>query len=201
MSTARDLWITVMELDPGRAVGRGVLSLALAGAEVIDLLDLGAIRLDGDRLVPADDPTPWDALLQQAHAALVRHEPYESLDDWLWRRGRALADGYEAALESDGDLSRTHRRRLPFGGGGELVLTDSLAHRRAQERRKAGDPVLTALVAAVGLAAEPAAEAPDPTDDTATVLAAVGDAELELEGERQRRSVEEAAFDNIWRGA
>ncbi|MFF0428685.1 GPP34 family phosphoprotein [Streptomyces sp. NPDC004520] len=201
MSTARDLWITVMEIDPGRAVARGTLSLALAGAEVIDLLELGAIRLDGDRLVPAGDPTLEDVLLQQARTALVRDEPYESLDDWLWRRGRALADGYEAVMESDGDLSRTHRRRLPFGGGGEPVLTDSLARRRAQERRQAGDPVLAALVTAVGLVAEPAAESPDPTDDTTMVLAAVGAAELELEGERQRRSVEEAAFDNVWRGA
>ncbi|MGW5780392.1 GOLPH3/VPS74 family protein [Streptomyces sp. NPDC003863] len=200
MSTARDLWITVMELDPSRSVAWGTLSLALAGAEVIDLLDLGAVRLDGDRLVPAGDPTPQDTLLRQAHTAIARQEPYEPLDDWLWRRGRALADGYEAALESDGDLSRTHRRRLRLGGRGDPVLTDSLACRQAQERWRSGDPVLAALVASVGLTAEPATEAPDLTDDTATVLAAVGDAELELEGERQRRSIEEAAFDNIWRG-
>ncbi|MEV4443030.1 GPP34 family phosphoprotein, partial [Streptomyces sp. NPDC049577] len=39
-------------------------------------------------------------------------------------------------------------------------------------------------------------------DDEAveTVLAAVGDALMELQAVRQRRAVEDAAFDNIWRG-
>ncbi|MYX63583.1 GPP34 family phosphoprotein, partial [Streptomyces sp. SID8382] len=32
-----------------------------------------------------------------------------------------------------------------------------------------------------------------------TVLAAVNDAVMELEAERQRRAIEEAAFDNVWR--
>ncbi|WP_372346668.1 hypothetical protein [Streptomyces sp. KL116D] len=37
-------------------------------------------------------------------------------------------------------------------------------------------------------------------DATVTVLAAVGNAVMELEAVRQRRSVENAAFDNVWRG-
>ncbi|MFF4794458.1 hypothetical protein ACFY2M_32930 [Streptomyces sp. NPDC001276] len=80
------------------------------------------------------------------------------------------------------------------------MLTDSPARRRTQERWKAGEPLLAALAATVGLVAETAADASDLTDDTATVLAAVGDAELELEGARQRRSIEEAALYNIRRG-
>ncbi|MEU5247025.1 GPP34 family phosphoprotein, partial [Streptomyces asoensis] len=36
-------------------------------------------------------------------------------------------------------------------------------------------------------------------DAVGTVLAAVGDAVTELEAVRQRRSIEDAAFDNIWR--
>ncbi|MGW3512127.1 hypothetical protein [Streptomyces sp. NPDC000994] len=80
------------------------------------------------------------------------------------------------------------------------MLTDSPARRRTQERWKAGEPLLAALAATVGLVAVPAADASDLTDDTATVMAAVGDAELELEGARQRRSIEEAALYNIWRG-
>ncbi|MFE3630330.1 GPP34 family phosphoprotein, partial [Streptomyces goshikiensis] len=39
-----------------------------------------------------------------------------------------------------------------------------------------------------------------PDDTTATVLAAVNDALMELEAVRQRRAIEDAAFDNIWRG-
>lgn len=38
-------------------------------------------------------------------------------------------------------------------------------------------------------------------DDTvAAVLAAVNDTLVELAAVRQRRSIEDAAFDNIWRG-
>lgn len=33
-----------------------------------------------------------------------------------------------------------------------------------------------------------------------TVLAAVDEAVTELAGVRQRRSIEDAAFDNVWRG-
>lgn len=40
------------------------------------------------------------------------------------------------------------------------------------------------------------------TDDAVTtVLAAVNDAVMELEAVRQRRSIENAAFANLWRGA
>jgi hypothetical protein len=38
-------------------------------------------------------------------------------------------------------------------------------------------------------------------DEVTTVLAAVNDAVMELEAVRQRRSIENAAFANLWRGA
>ncbi|MEU7407129.1 hypothetical protein AB0B09_39085, partial [Streptomyces sp. NPDC044948] len=64
-----------------------------------------------------------------------------------------------------------------------------------------GDPVLVGLAAAVGIRHEAAEQVGDPEDDeTAVVLAAVHDAVVELAAIRQRRSIEEAAFDNIWRG-
>lgn len=75
--------------------------------------------------------------------------------------------------------------------------------------------MLTALVAAVLIHDESAdgsdgsdsfggsdgsAESVDLPDGVEAVLAAVGTAELELAAVRQRRDVEQAAFDNIWRG-
>lgn len=89
MTTARDLLITAMDVDPDRPVGQGDLSLALAGAEVIDLLAVDAVHLDGDRLVPAPEPTTEDRLLAEAASSLVRQVPYEPVEDWLWRRGAA----------------------------------------------------------------------------------------------------------------
>ncbi|MFC9954782.1 hypothetical protein ACFVIN_30900, partial [Streptomyces prasinus] len=71
-------------------------------------------------------------------------------------------------------------------------------------------PVLTALAAAAGVGArydgDPGEDSGD-RDDLAdlgddrivTVLAAVNEAVVELAGVRQRRAVETAAFDNVWR--
>ncbi|MET8680213.1 GPP34 family phosphoprotein, partial [Streptomyces sp. NPDC004647] len=52
MTTPRDLLIVATDMASSRPVERGALSLALAGAEAIDLLDAQAIGLDGDHIVP-----------------------------------------------------------------------------------------------------------------------------------------------------
>jgi hypothetical protein len=185
----------------GRPPGRGELSLGLAGAELIDLVDAGAAELDGDHIVPVGADAPDDALLRAAASVLVREEPYESVDDWLWRRGRDLALVYQAALDEEGLLTRQRGRRLPFRAGGEPMLVDSPERRRAADRLTAGEPVLTALMAAVRIygGSDDSADSVELPDGVEAVLAAVGDAELELAAVRQRRDVEQAAFDNIWR--
>ncbi|MEW2047251.1 GPP34 family phosphoprotein [Streptomyces sp. NPDC005476] len=199
MTTARDLMLVAMDVTPVRPLGQGDLSLALAGAEVIDLVGSGAVALDGDLLVPGPPSAPEDRLLAEAASSLVRTAPYESVEDWLWRRGQGLAAAYSARLEADGLVGRPRHRRLPFRSAGMEPL-DSPARRGATERWEADEPVLAVLAAAVGLREEPADGFPDLPGDTAgTVLAAVGDAVAELEAVRQRRSIEDAAFDNIWR--
>lgn len=205
MTTPRDLLIVAIDTASGRPPEQGDLSLALAGAELIDLLGAEAVRLDGDRIVPGYRPTIADRLLDEAASALVGEPPYEPVDDWLWRRGQGLAAAYLTALEADGLLTRQHHRWMPFRAG-PPVPADSLARRRAADRWASGDPVLTTLATAAGLtAARPEAvpeDVPDPVSDDAvtTVLAAVNDAVRELEAVRQRRAIEKAAFDNIWRG-
>ncbi|MEU4210097.1 GPP34 family phosphoprotein [Streptomyces sp. NPDC026206] len=205
MTTPRDLVITVMDEAPGHPVERGEISLALAGAELIDLLAAGAVTLggdQGDRIVPGHRTETADRLLDQAVAALVREAPYESVDDWLWRRGRDLASAYVAALEADGHVRRQRRSWMTFRPG-RPVLTDASGRRLAGELRQTGKPALTALVTAVGIRDEGNAEAAAPgvADDAVdTVLAAVNGAVMELELLRQRRAIEQSAFDNIWRG-
>ncbi|MFI2643875.1 GPP34 family phosphoprotein [Streptomyces sp. NPDC018610] len=201
MSTPRDLMIVALDVAPGRPLERGDLSLALAGAEVYDLLRTGAVRLDGDRLVPRASPAPEDPLLAEAASALVREAPYESPADWLWRRGRGLSSAYLAALEAEGQIGWERNRWLPFRGG-RTVLSDTEARRRAGYRWAADEPVLLALAAAAGIRDELTPAEPAVTDDTVlTVLAAVHDAVMELEAVRQRRAIEDAAFANVWRGA
>ncbi|MCL7379381.1 GPP34 family phosphoprotein [Streptomyces sp. 35G-GA-8] len=210
MTTARDLMITALDVAPSPPPEAGELSLALAGAELIDLLAAEAIRLDGDHIVPGHRPDIADRPLEQAAGSLAREAPYELVADWLWRRGRGLAAAYLAALEAEGQLTRPRRRGLPFRTG-RTVLVDSPDRRLAGERWASNEPVLVALATAVGIrdkndeegpgeALVTADDADDAEDAVETVLVAVNEALLELEAVRQRRSIEQDAFDNVWRG-
>ncbi|MER5732202.1 GPP34 family phosphoprotein [Streptomyces sp. NPDC002138] len=204
MTTPRDLLIVTMDMKSSRPVEQGELSLALAGAELLELLASRAIALDGDHIVPGDLPAPADdRLLDGAASSLVREAPHESVTDWLWRRGRGLSAAYRAELEAEGQLVRERRRGISFRAG-QPVLADSPARRRAGDRWASDDPVLATLAEAVGVQprGERTDDAPDVSDDAvATVLAAVNDALVELAAVRQRRAIEDAAFDNIWRGS
>ncbi|MET9697241.1 GPP34 family phosphoprotein [Streptomyces sp. NPDC006529] len=205
MSTPRDLLIITLDSETSRPVEQGDLSLALAGAELIDLLAAEAVRLDGDQLVPGLAPPVADRLLGEAAGALVREAPYESVADWLWRRGRGLAAAYRAELEGEGQLVRPPRRGISFRAG-PPELVDSSVRRQAADRWAADEPVLAGLAQALGVRPRRAGSAdsasPEAADDTvATVLATVNDALVELAAVRQRRSIEDAAFDNIWRGS
>ncbi|MFH8569941.1 GPP34 family phosphoprotein [Streptomyces sp. NPDC017993] len=199
MTTPRDLMIIAMDAAPEHTVEQGNLSLALAGAEVIDLLTAQAVRLEGEDIVPGYRPTLGDRLLEEAASSLVREAPYESLDDWLWRRGRGLSSAYLAALEGEGQLTRQRRRWMPFRTSQTLI--DSPDHRQAEDRWTSDEPVLATLAASLGIRDKRTGDPPSVADDAVTtVLAAVHDALTELEAERQRRAIEEAAFDNVWRG-
>ncbi|MCG7208376.1 MULTISPECIES: GOLPH3/VPS74 family protein [Streptomyces] len=202
MTTPRDLFLVTVYDAAARPVEQGDLSLALAGAELADLIDAGAVTLDGDLVVPAPQGETGDRLLDEAAAALKREAPYESVEDWLWRRGRGLGAAYLDALEADGTVvARQPRRRwLPLPTG-RTEPSDSPERAGAHERWTSGEPVLAALAAAVGVRDEAAKDlAGVAPDATVTVVAAVNDAVTELAAVRQRREIEDAAFDNVWRG-
>ncbi|MFJ9987834.1 GPP34 family phosphoprotein [Streptomyces globisporus] len=201
MTTAKDLFIIAMDPAPGHPVGQGDLSLALAGAELLDLLDAGTITVDGDLVVPGGASVPDDRLLAAAAAGIIRQPPYERIEDWLWRRGRDLAAAYQDALEEDGELTRKRSGLLPFGPK-EVELVDTPARRAAVARRDEGDPVLASLASAVGLGGERSDDdEPRLGDETVTtVVATVHEAVMELEAVRQRRTIENTAFANVWRG-
>ncbi|MDO0925579.1 GPP34 family phosphoprotein [Streptomyces sp. TG1A-8] len=198
MTTPQDVFLVGLDVPGDRPVEQGDLSLALAGAELIDLLGVRALTLEGERIVPGPLPTTGNRLLDEAGAALVRGEPYETVEDWLWRRGQGLAAAYRDVLESEGQLTGRPRRwpSLRRAGG---APADTPARRRAADRWWAREPVLAGLAAALGIRdGRPAAQEPD-DEAVVTVLVAVGDAVTELEAVRERRRIENAAFDNIWR--
>ncbi|MEV7279837.1 GPP34 family phosphoprotein [Streptomyces sp. NPDC093111] len=200
MTMAKDLFIIAM--DPGQepAVGQGDLSLALAGAELIDLLGAGAVTLDGDRVVPGAPSAFDDRLLGEASERLARQTPYERVEDWLWRRGEGLAAVYQAALESNGELIPARSGRLSFGAR-RMEPVDTPARRGAVDRWERQEPVLAALASVVGIGGDPSDDAPGPDDEAVTVVvAAAHDAVMELEAVRQRRTIENSAFANLWRG-
>ncbi|OIJ64618.1 GPP34 family phosphoprotein [Streptomyces mangrovisoli] len=197
MTTPRDLLFVAMDAPSHQQVGQGDLSLALAGAELLDLLETGGLTLDGDRIVPGAPQTADDRLLTEASAALNRGEPHETVPDWLWRRGQGLATAYLDAVEEENSGSPRRRISLLVGRADPL---DSPGRKAADERWASGEVRLAALGAAVGLRDAPDAEAVEATGDAVvTVLAAVDEAVVELEAVRQRRSIEDAAFDNVWR--
>ncbi|MET9662388.1 GPP34 family phosphoprotein [Streptomyces sp. NPDC006510] len=198
MTTAKDLFIIAMDLK--HSVGQGDLSLALAGAELIDLVGAEAVAVDGDRIVPGGPPTLDDRFMDEAAAALTRQAPYERIEDWLWRRGRDLSAAYQAALEENGELKPQRSGRLSFGSE-RVEPVDTPARRRATDRWKEKEPVLTALASVVGIDDERSDEEAGLDDEAVTtVVAAVRDAVMELEAVRQRRTIENAAFANLWRG-
>jgi hypothetical protein len=190
-----------MDMPSSRPVERGDLSLALAGAELIDLLRAAAVRLDGDHLVPEPAPPMDDRLLEEAAAAFT--DPDESVTDWLWRRGRGLAAEYLAAFEAEGQLTAQRTRRWGLFRTSRKVLVDSLARQRAANRWAADEPVLAALAAAVGIQDRRPGDYPGTADENASaVLTAVTAAVGELADERQRRArkLDDAAVTNYRRG-
>ncbi|MEU9298231.1 GPP34 family phosphoprotein [Streptomyces sp. NPDC048266] len=200
MTTAKDLFIIAMDPSPEHAVGQGDLSLGLAAAELIDLLGTAVVTVDGDHIVPGGMSTPDDRLLEEAAAQLTRQPPYERIEDWLWRRGRDLSAAYQTALEEDGELTRKRSGRLPFGKE-RVEPVDTPARRRAADRWEEKDPVLAALASIVGLDGGRSDDDPGLEDEAVTtVVAAAHDAVMELEAVRQRRTIENAAFANLWRG-
>ncbi|MEU1538125.1 GPP34 family phosphoprotein [Actinacidiphila glaucinigra] len=205
MTTPRDLIITALERAAAAqpAVEPGDLSLALAAAEAVDLLAAGAVALEGGRLVPDGHPEITDPLLAEAAATLVRGAPYEAPGDWLWRRGRGLADAYLTGLAAEGQVVR-ERHRNWLVRDTRTVLTDSRARRRAAARMAADEPVLAALTTTLGLRRGSAADAAPAVSDAsaARVLAALDDALAELASERRRRSRRQAdaAAENVRRG-
>ncbi|MEU6934234.1 GPP34 family phosphoprotein [Streptomyces sp. NPDC046374] len=200
MTTAKDLFIIAMDSEQEPAVGQGDLSLALAGAELIDLLSAGDVALDGVRVVPGAPSAPEDRLLGEAAERLARQAPYERVEDWLWRRGENLAAAYQTAMEGDGELIPARSGRLSFGAR-RLEPVDTPARRGAVDRWERREPVLAALASVVGIGGGPSDAAPGLDDEAATVVvAAAHDAVMELEAVRQRRTIENSAFANLWRG-
>ncbi|MGV9890552.1 GPP34 family phosphoprotein [Streptomyces sp. NPDC003395] len=211
MTTAHDLFLTALDVPATHPLTQGDLSLALAGAELVDLLGAEAVHLDAgdrdgdsagdsDRIVPGLQPTTGDRLLDEAAAALRREHPYESVDDWLWRRSRGLAAAY--ARETRAESGPHGHRWLPTRAR-HAPPPDSPERRHAADRWAFREPVLVALAAALGIPEGGAPQedtAPDLDDAVLTVVAAVHNALTELAAVRQRRRIEDDAYANIWRG-
>jgi hypothetical protein len=213
MTTPQDLMIVTLDLPASRTVERGDLSLALAAAETIDLLRAGAAALVDGRVVPAAETEArpsggaarsGEVLLGEAARALAAGPDGEPLTEWLWRRGRGLAQTYLDALEADGLLLRERTRgRFRVPRGSRLVLAQSPERRRAAHRAAADEPVLRALGAALALPGglPPGAE-PVTDGEVMAVLRALSRnlAELDVERHRRARRLSEAARTNTRRG-
>ncbi|MFF0305670.1 GPP34 family phosphoprotein [Streptomyces sp. NPDC004562] len=199
MTTAQGLAVLAATEGTGPRLEPGDLSLALAGAELVDLVGLRAVLLHAGRVLPAASPRIKDAVLFEAASGIVREPPYETVEQWLWRRGRDLAARYWRALQAaTADGAPAGSSRHPFRR--PRPLTAAPAGGRGIDRRRDGPPVLAALAAAARIA-----EATDETlaeldPDEAAVVGAVHQAITQLAAERHRRSLGGAGFGTVPRG-
>ncbi|MGV9322693.1 GPP34 family phosphoprotein [Streptomyces sp. NPDC003660] len=218
MTTPQDLLFVTLDVPADRPVEQGDLSLALAAAELLDLRTAQVVTLRDDRIVPVSGHLTGDPMLDKAAAALIRTEPYESAEDWLWRRGDGLSAAYRDELEHT-EPSGSGLRQLFRRADRSVDRIDSEARRHAADRWARHEPLLVGLAAALGIeepehegatatataeddqaAVDDRVDEGDRVDDrVAVVLAALGEALTELEAVRQRRRIEEDAFDNVWR--
>lgn len=204
MTTPQDLLFVALDVPADRPVEQGDLSLALAAAELLDLLVGQEITLRDDVIVPVSGHLTGDPMLDKAAASLIRAEPYESAEDWLWRRGDGLSAAYRDELEHTGP-SGSGLRQLFRRADRSVDRIDSDARRHAADRWARHEPLLAGLAAALGIEEPEHEEAAGHAEDEkvddriAVVLAALGEALTELEAVRQRRRIEEDAFDNVWR--
>ncbi|MEU6386372.1 GPP34 family phosphoprotein [Streptomyces bauhiniae] len=216
MTTPQDLLFVALDVPADRPVEQGDLSLALAAAELLDLLVAQVVTLRDDVIVPVSGHLTGEPMLDKAAASLIRTEPYESAEDWLWRRGDGLSAAYRDELEHT-EPSGSGLRQLFRRADRSVDRIDSEARRHAADRWARHEPLLVGLAAALGIeepdheetattaehdenAENDKADTADKVDDrVAVVLAALGEALTELEAVRQRRRIEEDAFDNVWR--
>ncbi|MGW2210022.1 GPP34 family phosphoprotein [Streptomyces sp. NPDC001781] len=219
MTTPQDLLFVALDVPADRPVEQGDLSLALAAAELLDLLAARVVALRDDRIAPVSGHLTGDSMLDKAAASLIRAEPYESAEDWLWRRGDGLSSAYRDELEHTGS-SGSGLRQLFRRADRPVERIDSDARRHAADRWARQEPLLVGLASTLGIEdrehEEPEDEEPEDEgrvheesaahaggervdDRLAVVLAALGEALTELEAVRQRRRIEEDAFDNVWR--
>jgi hypothetical protein len=164
---------------------------AAAQKAALEAAQEAAPEADGAPPVEAAQATPpvlADPLLAQAAAALMGEPPHETVEDWLWRRGRGLPTRYLDVFEAEGQLARERRRRWGVFGSSRMVLVDSAGRRRAAHRWSADEPVLVALAAAVGTGVLPAEGPARFGGGVDTVLAVLHQAVAELAEERLRRA-------------
>ncbi|MFF9458814.1 hypothetical protein [Streptomyces flaveolus] len=90
-------------------------------------------------------------------------------------------------------------RRNPFRRTSP-TSPDAPALRRAAERRRSDDPVLLGLAVAAGVTDQPDTPLTGLTDDQVVVVGTLHGTVTQLTAVRQRESIEQAAFDSIWRG-
>ncbi|WP_406387495.1 GPP34 family phosphoprotein [Streptomyces sp. NBC_00887] len=198
MTTPQNLLMITMDETSTRRVDPADLSVALAGAELIDLLEAKAIGLDNGYLVPGRQAVPDDHCLQQAMESLHLTEPYQLVSDWLGNREDMLVERYTAALETEDLATRRRPRGHPLRSR-EVVLVDSPAHRQALERWASAEPVLVALAASVGIRTEqPHRSAAETDEAVAAVLSAVEEALAGLAAEREESIITQAKLDGLW---
>ncbi|TDT95846.1 Golgi phosphoprotein 3 GPP34 [Streptomyces sp. 846.5] len=128
MTRGRELALLAWDDRTGELGGGPELGCALAGAELLDLLETGRLGIHGANLAvlgrTQTEPHTGDPQFDRAIAVIKLIPEPKVIQAWIKRHAPGLRDSYRALLESEGAIAPRRGRRLGLIPTSRIALTD-----------------------------------------------------------------------------
>lgn len=130
MTRGRELALLAWDDRTGELDGGPELGCALAGAELIDLLETGRLGIQGTNLAvlgrtqTQTHPETGDPQFDRAIVVIKLIPEPKTVQAWIKRHAPELRDTYRALLESEGTIASRRGRRLGLIPTSRTALTD-----------------------------------------------------------------------------
>ena len=128
MTRGRELALLAWNDRTGELDGGPELGCALAGAELLDLLEAGRIGVHGANLAvlgrTQTQPHTGDPQFDRAIAVIKLIPEPKVIQAWIKRHAPELRDSYRALLENEGAIAPQRGRRLGLIPTSRIALTD-----------------------------------------------------------------------------
>ncbi|MEY9836169.1 GPP34 family phosphoprotein [Streptacidiphilus sp. EB103A] len=128
MTRGRELALLAWDDRTGELGGGPELGCALAGAELLDLLEAGRLGIHGANLAvlgrTQTEPHTGDPQFDRAIAVIKLIPEPKVIQAWIKRHAPGLRDSYRALLENEGAIAPQRGRRLGLIPTSRIALTD-----------------------------------------------------------------------------